>query len=563
MRANAYAISFRLLGRPGPAGAVADAVAREVARTGGVATPDWLGFLAADAVARSLEVATQAEASGVAGAVDDGPRSADRAALRKRLHRATGEQRAAAALVHLAGYPPDVVADHLDVPVDRVVTLAAVIAPPHGISYRDLGDPSLRRGAARPAASDPGTLTTDTGAVPVVQAAPRDPAARAATGEDGAAAAPAGSGPVEPLAQRGPLLAAPVSRRGRRARTRHTGRWASILGAAVVVAALVLGASLAVGERPTLGERAPGVAGAAVGADVVPLPAAGCAAGPDGAVPSTEPAAGGVEVRSVATVDGDRPYRLWTPPAGPDGDGNDPSGDGPAPRPLVIAVPGFGQDAEAFVAATGLEDALGADALVATVDPLPPEREVNAAQDTTRPDDLLYALAVYDDVASSRCVDLNRTSVVGYGPGGQLATLLACTRPEYFAAVVAVHGTAVPEPCPLDPHVSLLGVWTADDAVLPLGGGLGADLPSVAADPGPLRLPPPAAEDALRRWGELLGATATEQTSEADGTAVTALRAPGGAEVVSLVRPTGGHGWPEGLAERIGRFLAEHARATG
>jgi poly(3-hydroxybutyrate) depolymerase len=305
-----------------------------------------------------------------------------------------------------------------------------------------------------------------------------------------------------------------------------------------------------------------------VGRDVVPLPSAGCTAAPAASGLDAATATGGAASRSVSTLEGDRGYRLWTPPPVPTG----PAGDGPAdgtaatptPRPLVIAVPGFGRTADAFAGESGLEASLGAGSLVATLDPAAPALEVNVAQDTTRPDDLLYALTVYDDVASSYCVDLNRTAVVGHGPGGQLAGALACTRPEYFAAVVAVHGAFLPDPCLLDPPVSFLGIWTADDAVLPVSGGEGVDLPTVApADPPPARVPAPPADEVLQGWAGLIGATGEERLSEQDGSVVTTLRAPGGATAQSVIRPTGGHAWPAGIEARIGPFLTDHARAPG
>ena len=153
LQANAYAISYRLLGdRPAARAAAGVAVVR--ARADGVLAGErWLPGLAVEVVRQSVSIAGQ----GRRGEVAD---ESLRAALRRRLASARPDEQAAASLHHLAGYPIADVAAAMGRPVDEVTRLAGALAPPPGVSYRGLGDaeligatggPDRRRGFRRPA----------------------------------------------------------------------------------------------------------------------------------------------------------------------------------------------------------------------------------------------------------------------------------------------------------------------------------------------------------------------------------------------------------------------------
>ncbi len=73
-----------------------------------------------------------------------------RMALRRRLEHATTQERVVGALVHLAGYPIELVSEMTGLSPDGVQSLARVLAPPPGVHYRDLGDPELTGGPTRP-----------------------------------------------------------------------------------------------------------------------------------------------------------------------------------------------------------------------------------------------------------------------------------------------------------------------------------------------------------------------------------------------------------------------------
>ncbi len=155
LEANAYAIAYRLLGDRPAARAVAGIAAQQVRLEGGLQRPDWLVLLVEHTVRQavgpvSLGVGTAPEPDDEPADDDERARRSLRAALRRRLERATPEERVAGALVHLAGYPVDFVAEAVGQDPARTAELAGVIAPPPGVRYRDLGDPELTGTDATP-----------------------------------------------------------------------------------------------------------------------------------------------------------------------------------------------------------------------------------------------------------------------------------------------------------------------------------------------------------------------------------------------------------------------------
>lgn len=240
-----------------------------------------------------------------------------------------------------------------------------------------------------------------------------------------------------------------VVRRPRRRRRRRRRLLGGVAAGLVVAAALAaLGASRSEGPRPSIGTEA------RVGPDVDPLPSAGCAPPADPAAPGRRPSDGdeglpSADYPTLVEDTGVRAYR-FVPAVG--------STTG-APPGLLLVLPDAGRSAEDTARTTGLELVAAVSGFsVATLEPVPPERILNASQEVGRPDDLLHAVRVIEDVAARRCVDLRRIHAVGEGVGGRMAGALACVRPEYLASVVSVGDAFLADPCPLDPPVSLLAV---------------------------------------------------------------------------------------------------------
>ena len=242
-------------------------------------------------------------------------------------------------------------------------------------------------------------------------------------------------------------------------RTRWVRSAALLLAGTVAVA---IGAALSVGDRPTLESGA--TTASNTGAPPSPLDTSSAAVRAPTGCSNERPPSG---VATVPITAGSGTYRLAIPPAPTGVNANDAA-------PLLIAVPGYGQSAQSFVDTTQLEaQGVASGVVVATYDPAEPALEVNTVGDPERPDDLDGVAAMLDDVRSKVCVDPSQVHLVGFGPGAQLAGQLACRRSTEVSSVVAVSGGALPEDCNLDPPVSSLLLWNADDDVLPVAGGYG------------------------------------------------------------------------------------------
>lgn len=138
LETNAYAISYRLLGDRPAARAVAGIASERLRQVGGTTRPDWMYLLVEFTLDQTVEPGVLAVEPS-----DDDPYTGLRTALRRRLERAAPDERVAGSLIHLAGYPVDLVASVVNRPPEQTVALAGILAPPPGVDYRDLGDPEL------------------------------------------------------------------------------------------------------------------------------------------------------------------------------------------------------------------------------------------------------------------------------------------------------------------------------------------------------------------------------------------------------------------------------------
>jgi hypothetical protein len=138
LEANAYAVAFRLLGDRPAARAVSGIATQRLRQQGEPLPDDWLALLTDYTIDQTVGPAAM-------GAHDDerDPQASLRSALRRRLERATREERVAGALIQLAGYSPEFVGPLLGTSPEHARALAGVLAPPPGVAYRDLGDPEL------------------------------------------------------------------------------------------------------------------------------------------------------------------------------------------------------------------------------------------------------------------------------------------------------------------------------------------------------------------------------------------------------------------------------------
>ena len=224
------------------------------------------------------------------------------------------------------------------------------------------------------------------------------------------------------------------------------------LRAAVVLAAFVVPLASACRTTPATPASTRAIAEARA---VAPAPSAGCR-------PGDVPALAGA-AREVTVAGAVRRYLIDAP-----------GGVGDVPRPLVLALHGFGDSAAglrkwlgfAKLAAAGDLIAIHADgrddvALLNRVG-----RGWDIAPDETR--DAAFVAALLDAVEAERCVDRRRIYATGFSNGGFFANLLACRLADRFAAIAPVAGARPLDAClPATPMPILFFHGRADRVVPP------------------------------------------------------------------------------------------------
>ncbi|HEY2515482.1 MAG TPA: PHB depolymerase family esterase [Polyangiaceae bacterium] len=156
--------------------------------------------------------------------------------------------------------------------------------------------------------------------------------------------------------------------------------------------------------------------------------------------------------------------------------------DGSDPRPLVIAIHGYGTSAEYLEGYFGLDPLADARGFFVVY----PEGTIDAsgrrffsATDAccdfygTGVDDVRFLSTLLDELEATYAIDPARVFVVGHSNGGFMGYRLACDLSSRIAAVVSLSGAMWKDPARCRPtsDVSILEVHGTDDAIiLPQGG---------------------------------------------------------------------------------------------
>ena len=177
-------------------------------------------------------------------------------------------------------------------------------------------------------------------------------------------------------------------------------------------------------------------------------------------------------------------------------------------------------------------------------------------------DDVGFALAVLDDLASRTAVDRARVYATGLSNGSMMAYRLAIEASERIAAVAGVAGTlALSRFTPKLP-VPVMHIHSAQDHIARYDGGFGP--PQLIAD---TRVYSMGVEDMLRKWVDFDGCPAKPASVEAvagkagtpdDGqSAIRRVYRPcrAGAEVVLWQLSGAGHVWPGGVRDYMTDLL--------
>lgn len=495
VQANAFAIAYRLLGdRPAAQAAVGIAVER-TRSAGDLERPDWLSRLAESVVTASVGAASGA-VRGDAGRETD--QDGLRDALRRRLASATADQRVAASLHHLAGYPIDAVAGFMGRPVDEVAALAATIAPPPGVDYRSLGDPRLIGPTAAPARHRRFPVTTAVTAVvllAIVVGASRCVGPRPTLG-----AAPQAI-PVKV----GPTIA-PATSEGCTGTEQPSG---------VFAATVEVGTGSAASYR--LAVPRPGI------------PAPGATATTDGSATTTaaqgQPAAGTTALT----------------------------------RPLVLAVSDVDSGVDAFleqseIESRGLEDGY----IVATFAPAPDRAGTTASVEDTGAvlTEILRRSCIDTNrvtvtglgtgaQTASALACARPSAVTSAAAVGGVSMPPNCTLSPAVSLLMLWNADDLVFP-PSGGTTARTG--SPDDA-----GGVG--LPAAP-------LPADAAGRVALDWSRSIGAGEPQRSTGGDSSVTETATAPSGAQVLAVTAASGGHTWTPETTNDVLAFATEHARAS-
>ena len=271
------------------------------------------------------------------------------------------------------------------------------------------------------------------------------------------------------------------------------------------------------------------------------VPSAGCGTAPGTAV--TE------ERREVAVADPDtgdnRWYLVTTPPAH----------DGTTPVPLVLDFHGLTEGATVHALHSELSAfAVANDFVVAfpqgTGDPLRWNAlPTSAEQNVDGTGDLAYVDAVLDQLENDLCIDTSRVYATGLSNGAGMSSLLACARPDRFAAVAPIAGLRPPLECDAATTTPVLSIHGTIDPILIYNGGVG-DLNSLLGGAG-IEATPAAVIDgpgypaAARAWATHNGcAPDPVVTAVGDDVQHWVFDCPSSSDVEFYVVIDGGHTWP-------------------
>ncbi len=138
-----------------------------------------------------------------------------------------------------------------------------------------------------------------------------------------------------------------------------------------------------------------------------------------------------------------------------------------------------------------------------------------------------------------KCIDLNRTFVVGFGQGGRVAAEAACSAPQLVSGIVMVAGWAEPD-CSPSPRVAVLTVGAQDDPETDAGTAL---------------------EELGSAWATALGTGPMAVDGRDEETLVRRWSGPGDVTVETVATVSGGHTWTPAASLAVGPFLKATARS--
>lgn len=293
----------------------------------------------------------------------------------------------------------------------------------------------------------------------------------------------------------------------------------------VAFAALAAGAVMAaLGHRADGGSAATqGIATAAPPGRVAPEPSSDAAQAPTvvASAPAIEgspgcgtPVATGDRLAQIDTDQGLRTYRLHVPERYREG----------IPTPLLLNFSGYGRSAleqETYSGLVTLSERRGVVLVTPGGSGSPPAWDIPGIYAENGYDDVAFVVLLLGQLEADLCIDPSRVFATGLSNGAEMASLLACRRPDLFAAVAPVAGV-IYDGCE-DGRVAVIAFHgTQDDNI-------------------PFEYAPPA----LAAWARHNGCEpGMHDTQVSDHVTAWAFAGCDGADVVLYAVDGGGHTWP-------------------
>jgi polyhydroxybutyrate depolymerase len=237
-----------------------------------------------------------------------------------------------------------------------------------------------------------------------------------------------------------------------------------------------------------------------------------------------------------------RSFQLYVP-AGYDGSRN---------VPVVFNFHGFGSNAVQQMTYADFKPEADQDTfLIVAPDGQGGSRHFNLTNESGLQDDIAMVDALLDHLEATLCVDAQRVFSTGMSDGGAVTSVLACRKPDRFAAFGAVAVILYRAGCGGSHPIAIAAFMGTGDPVVPFDGGPVRCCGGVALGSAP---------DALAGWAEHDGCS-PEFSDERIGTDVRKRTWSGcqpGGEVVFYIVDGGGHTWPGAIpVDRLGKTTTD------
>jgi polyhydroxybutyrate depolymerase len=171
--------------------------------------------------------------------------------------------------------------------------------------------------------------------------------------------------------------------------------------------------------------------------------------------------------------------------------------------------------------------------------------------------DLVFVKTLLAQIEASQCIDTSRVYASGFSDGSFMASLLACTMSDTFAAIGAVSGLQLDPPCHTTRPVPVITFHGTADPILYFNGGIGTATlkrliglsgsagSSTTSTTQPLQLDGPGVPATVKAWAVKDGCrTSFTDTTVAPKVILRTYPCPKGTAVEFYIILGGGHSWP-------------------